>query len=594
MKKLSLRWRLMLAAAAIVLPAMLLLGVFIHLSSRRYMLDVATDNLRGQAQLAARQISGLLARTQGGIDADSLADSIGAVIGRRVTVIDSTGRVIGDSDMDAAGLAGMDNHLGRPEIREAGLRGWGYSIRYSHTLKKDMVYLAVPIILQEKRWGYCRVAWPMSAFYSHQKSLAAIIVLGLLASGILLMAAFGRLWQNIITDIGRVAQAAQRLIEGDLSARSPTGLGSPEIERISLTLNRLAESWGSTSRELGDRNLKLSAILNSMSEGVVVVDAEHRVSLVNRAFAEMLGLQGDVSGRLLLELIRHPGVQELLAGDLEELVFEHGGRHFLARASSLVSQRGLVVVLSDITRLKRLEQVRRDFVANVSHELKTPLSAVIGYLEALQDGTADSPEVRNDFIRRLRLQARRMARLVDDLLDLAVLESSTVSLSKDLVHAKILAEKAADNLAPTASAKGQKIVLADSEHWQTPVPGDEPRLVQALSNLLDNAVKYSPEGSAITIDCHLQNGFLVFSVNDEGPGISDEHLPRLFERFYRVDKSRSRELGGTGLGLAIVKHIVELHGGRVGVESRPGRGSRFWISLPLADRIGTNPEAVRS
>ncbi len=589
MIKLSLQWRLMLAAAAIVVPAMLLLGIFIHLSSRSYMLNVATDNLRGQAQLAARELSGLLARAQGGIDADSLADSIGAVIGRRVTVIDSVGRVLGDSEEDAAGLAGMDNHLGRPEIREAGLRGYGYSIRYSHTLKKDMIYLAVPVFFQERRWGYCRVAWPMSAFYSHQKSLAAIIALGLLASGLLLMAAFGRLWRNIVADIERVEQSAQRLIGGDLSARSPTGLGSPEIERISLTLNRLAESWDNAARELGDRNLKLSAILNSMSEGVVVLDQDHRVSLVNRAIAEMLGLQGDVSGRLLIELIRNPGVQELLAGSIEELDFEHGGRYFLARASSLVSQRGLVVVLADITRLKRLEQVRRDFVANVSHELKTPLSAVIGFSEALQDGTADSPDTRNDFIQRIRLQAGRMARLVDDLLELAGLESSAVQLQKVLVRAKTLAEKAADNLAPAASAKGQKIILADSEHWQTPLPGDEPRLVQALSNLLDNAVKYSPERSTITVDCQLQDKRLSISVNDAGPGISAEHLPRLFERFYRVDKSRSKELGGTGLGLAIVKHIAELHGGSVGVESELRRGSRFWISLPLAEKADQQP-----
>jgi two-component system phosphate regulon sensor histidine kinase PhoR len=431
----------------------------------------------------------------------------------------------------------------------------------------------------------------MSAFYSQQKNLAAIIALGLLASGLLLIAAFGRLWRNILADIRRVEQAAQRLIGGDLSARSPTGLGSPEIESISLTLNRLAESWDGAARELGDRNLKLSAILNSMSEGVVVLDPDLRVSLVNRATAEMLGFQGDVSGRLLIELIRHPGVKELLVGSIEELDFEHGDRHFLARASTLVSQRGLVVVLADITRLKRLEKVRRDFVANVSHELKTPLSAVIGFTEALRDGAGETPQTRGDFIERIRKQSARMARLVDDLLELSALESQEARTDAVPVKAISLAEKAVENLSQAARDRTQEISISGSPVWGSLVAADEQRIVQALGNMLDNAVKYSPEGTEIGLDCRLKEGMLEISVSDHGPGIAAEHLPRLFERFYRVDKSRSRELGGTGLGLAIAKHIVELHGGKVGVESELGRGSRFWLALPLAEKNGGPSES---
>lgn len=586
MKRLSLKWRLMLAAAATLVPVLLLLGLFIHLSSRSHMLDVATDNLRGQALLAAREISASLEAKARPFIADSLADALSRAIERRVTVIDSLGRVLGDSDEDSAGLALMDSHLGRPEIRGASTRGWGYAIRYSHTLKRDMIYLAVPVYSNGIRWGYCRVAWPMSAFYSYQKHLVVIVAFGLLASGLLLFLAFGRIWRSTLKDIGRVEQAAQRLIGGDLSARSPTGLCSPEIEKISLTLNRMAGSWDHASRELGDRNTKLSAILSGMSEGVVVLDGQQRVSLVNRAAEDMLGLKGQATGRILLELVRHPGIQDLVQGRMEELEIEHHDRYFLVRASSLVAQTGMVVVLTDVTRLKRLEQMRRDFVANVSHELKTPLSAIIGFIEALRDGAKDDPRNRDDFIERIRKQSDRMARLVDDLLELSSLESAAVKLSPVSVTAKALAEKTSEIMAQAATVKKQDICISDSPQWACLVELDEQRIIQALGNMLDNAIKYSPEGSKIELDCRIKQGFLEISVSDQGPGISAEHLPRLFERFYRVDKSRSRELGGTGLGLAIAKHIVELHGGTVGVESEMGRGSRFWLALPLAEKTG--------
>lgn len=586
MRRLSLKWRLWLAAAAVLIPVLILLGIFIHLSSRNYMLNVATDNLRGQALLVAREISACLEAKARPFDADSLADAISGVVERRVTVIDSLGRVLGDSDEGAVGLAAMDNHLGRPEIRGAAAHGWGYAIRYSHTLKKDMVYLAVPVISAGRRWGFCRVAWPMSAFYSYQKHLAAILALGLLASGLLLFLALGRLWHSTLVDIGRVEQAAQRLIGGDLSARSPTGLGSPEIERISLTLNRMASAWDEAARQLRDQNLKLTAVLSGMSEGVLVLDGQQRVSLVNRAAEDMLGLKGQATGRILLELVRHPGIQDLVEGRTDDLEIEHHGRHFLVRASSLVSQAGMVVVLADVTRLKRLEQMRRDFVANVSHELKTPLSAVIGFTEALHEGAGDALKTREDFIDRIRKQSARMARLVDDLLELSALESQGALTNAVPVKALTLAEKSVDNISPAARVRSQEISISGSPDWGLLVTVDEQRIVQALGSMLDNAVKYSPEKTRIEMDCRRQGDMLEISVSDQGPGIAAEHLPRLFERFYRVDKSRSRELGGTGLGLAIAKHIVELHGGKVGVESDLGRGSRFWMALPLAEIKG--------
>jgi two-component system, OmpR family, phosphate regulon sensor histidine kinase PhoR len=241
-----------------------------------------------------------------------------------------------------------------------------------------------------------------------------------------------------------------------------------------------------------------------------------------------------------------------------------------------------VLVLLDISELKRLETVRRDFVANVSHELKTPLSAVVGFTEALQDGAKDDPAQRDDFLGRIHRQSARMAAIVDDLLALTGMETRGVQLEPKPVRVRTLIDKALDAISQQARSKELQLAVPPGPALDLSLPVDEDKVVQALVNLLDNAVKFSPGGSVIAISAVLENAGVRIAVSDDGPGIAGEHLPRLFERFYRVDKSRSRELGGTGLGLAIVKHIVELHGGSVGVDSTVGKGSTFWIVLPVA------------
>ncbi len=588
MKKLALSWRLLLGSLGIIAPILLVLGLFFHLSSRYYMLDVATDNLRSQARLAAQQISWRLESGLRPQAIDSLADAVSRIIERRVTVIDSLGQVLGDSEADSLGLAAMDNHLGRPEFRGAASRGWGRSIRFSHTLGRDMIYLAVPVTVRDHIWGYCRIAWPMSAFYIHQSNLALSMLLALAGSALLLLLLLSRLWRDIVHSIIRLEQTAQRIIAGNLSARAPTNLGMPEMVRISKTINQLVESWDHTAQQLSQQNLRLSAILEGMTEGVLVLDEQHRLALFNRRAAEMLGLAEGASGRSMLEIVRHPKIRDLLEGQIQDIDFDREGRHYLAQAAHLSSGRGTVVVLADITRLKNLEQMRRDFVANVSHELRTPLTSIVGFLEAMEDQGYDPKKCRH-FAARIKRQAQRMSRLVEDLLLLSSLESPGVELNRSSSAARTIAERAMEDLTPAASDKRQQVVLLDSRDWNTALWGDEPKLVQALSNLLDNAIKYSPEKTRIDLDCRRQGSMLEISVTDQGPGIAAEHLPRLFERFYRVDKSRSRELGGTGLGLAIVKHIVERHGGKVGVESELGRGSRFWMALPLAEK---NKEAA--
>jgi two-component system phosphate regulon sensor histidine kinase PhoR len=328
----------------------------------------------------------------------------------------------------------------------------------------------------------------------------------------------------------------------------------------------------------------LEAVLNGMSEGVIVVDTENRVKLINPAAAAMCGVpQDQAAGKLLLELVRQPVMEGLVTGRAERAEIEISGRMLLVHASRLSKQpAGLVLVLLDISELKRLEAVRRDFVANVSHELKTPLSAVVGFTEALQDGAKNDPIQRDDFLGRIHRQSARMAAIVDDLLALTGMETQGIQIERRQVKVRVLIEKALDAISQQARARGIQLAVPPDPAQEQIVSVDEDKLIQALVNLLDNAVKFSPSGGAIGISAAREADGVRISVSDDGPGISAEHLPRLFERFYRVDQSRSRELGGTGLGLAIVKHIVELHGGKVGVDSIVGNGSTFWVLLPCA------------
>ncbi|MBI4727638.1 PAS domain S-box protein [candidate division TA06 bacterium] len=584
MKHPSLKIKLATAGLVSILIVLSGFSLFLYLSASQHLLRLALDGLQGQAQLISSEISQKLAADPK-INLDSLAQVQSLALAKRVTIIDSLGRALGDSEADASGLKDMDNHLGRPEIAMARQTGLGHALRHSQTLKRETLYFAAPIRSGKTLWGYCRIAGPWAGLINYQKQLLAGAITGLALSAALLWLLVSLAWRPEIEAIKDIELAARRLYSGDLNARAPLTKGSRETALAAQTLNQLAQSWEDTITDLSEQKSNLAAVLEGMGEGVITLDQRQTIKMINPAASEMFGLDaGQTTGRLLLEAIRSPIMEQLIKEGREWIELEREKKYYIIRIAAITDQggpKGWVLVASDITRLKMLERVRQDFVANVSHELKTPLSAITGFSEALLDGAMDDRDQLADFLGRIHAQSLRMSKLVKDLLELSAIESGNYAINKIPSPAGLLLERAVENLKMQIAEKGH-LVQTDDKTGQTLVPMDPEKMASALGNLLDNAVKFAPPNSRIELSAEIRKKDLILSVSDNGSGISRENLPRLFERFYRVDQARSRDLGGTGLGLAIVKHIAEFHQGSAGAESVLEQGSRFWIKIPIA------------
>ncbi|MDO9026966.1 MAG: histidine kinase dimerization/phospho-acceptor domain-containing protein, partial [bacterium] len=362
------------------------------------------------------------------------------------------------------------------------------------------------------------------------------VIIGLILSAALLWLLVSLAWRPEIEAIRDIEQTARRLSSGDLKARAPLTRSSRETALVARTLNHLAQSWEGTVSDLSEQRSNLAAVLEGMSEGVITLDQRQVIRMVNHAAAEMFGLDpGQARGRLLLEAIRSPIMEQLVKEQREWIELEWEKKFYIVRIAAIVDQeslRGWVLVSSDITRLKMLERIRRDFVANVSHELKTPLSAINGFSEALLDGALNDRGQLEDFLGRIHAQSLRMSKLVNDLLELSAIESGNYTLNKVPSAVGPLLERAIDNLKTRIAEKSHSVKINDKT-GQVLVPMDPDKMASALGNLLDNAVKYSPQNSRIDLAAEIRENTLILSVSDNGPGISRENLPRLFERFYR-------------------------------------------------------------
>jgi two-component system phosphate regulon sensor histidine kinase PhoR len=519
---------------------------------------------------------------------DDEADRIGRLIGARVTFIAADGRVVGDSAEPFEALATMENHAGRPEVVEARAKGIGQARRYSATLKIDMLYVAVPV--SNPSIAFVRVALPLPDV---RQQLQAVLTSTLTALGLALVGASTLAWflsARIGRRVRRIAAIAQRYRSGDLTPPQ-LGYGDDELGTVARALDESVQEVGRRLSDQARDRARMEAVLAGMVEGVIVVDGHGRLQLVNAAARQMLTIAEPLIGRPYQETIRLPAIAELVAATLgrgpqEPLEFSpprDDTRTIIARAARSAgdsASHAAVIVMHDITDLRRADQIRRDFVANVSHELRTPLTAIRGYIEALSDDDASADE-RQQFLEIIARHTTRMERLVKDLLRLARLDAGQETLALTAVDTRALAEAVITDVASTASARRQQIEVAVGAGAER-VRADPAKLHDALRNLVANAVTYAPERSRIAIDASRRDNRVAISVSDDGPGIPDEDLARVFERFYRVDKSRARDPGGTGLGLAIVKHLVELHGGTVRVENRREGGAKFTMTLPAA------------
>ena len=508
----------------------------------------------------------------------------------RVTLIDATGRVTADSEFDNRE---MDDHLTRPEIQEARLKGMGKSVRYSLTLKKDMIYVAIPLEEGSRTIGYIRLARPLMeislAAYGTGKTIFAII-LALVGVSLTIALLFSL---TILSPIRRLAAFA-----GQVRTRNFSGAlridSQDEIGQLAESINEMVATFQEKIQTADAEKRKLESVFSSMREGIMVLDADNRIESVNRGLEEMTGRpHGDVIGKTLLEAFRNIKLRDALERfrEREESVCEEIGLGDSCPVMMDVTistfrgetggERKTILVFHDVTRLKKLERIRTDFVANVTHEIRTPLTAIIGFVETLKQGALDDREKAHAFLQTIHENAQRLNRLVDDLLILSGIELGEANLKPEMLAMEEVIDHALAVVAERIAEKKLKL-LKEIHKDLPPIRADRDRLIQILLNILDNAVKFTPEGETITVTASPgAEEDLIVRITDTGIGISKNEIPRLGERFYRADKTRSRGLGGTGLGLSIVKHLMKVHQGRMVIESSLGRGTTVSLHFPI-------------
>ena len=582
-------WRLVLAVMCVQIVLVILIGMYAYGRTKSAASEQALDTLHRLAPF-------LIDRYRGALSGGDVA-AMRALVAEdshesdtRITIIQPDGVVLADSHADPDQ---MENHRLRVEINEALAEGAGVSTRYSRTVERRLMYVARRVTDGERVLGVVRVAVPTAAIEaSVAESISGFVVISMAAllGNLLVVLILSRRFSAQTVEIGR---EAARIAAGDLRHRI-RGPDVQELNELSNALNDVAAQLARRIAQAESQEREMRAILQSMSNGVLALDPAQRILNMNRAAREMLDLDASaVEGRLLQEAVREPELHMFVEhameqGSLRPIEFRLADNVLIQASAEVLrdragATRGLLVVMHDVTQLRRLESMRSDFAANVSHELRTPITNIKGYVETLLDVGADDPNQTQRFLSIVRTNADRLAAIVEDVLSLTRLERSGALERMDREDAEI-ARIIGAVVSQFRSAANRKSITIEQEIE----PGlrafvHAAMIEQAVGNLLSNAIAYSPPQTAVRLAAFRRDGEVVIEVTDEGPGIAPKHQPRLFERFYRVDKGRSRELGGTGLGLAIVKHIMNAHGGRAEVESAPGQGSTFRLVVPLAE-----------
>lgn len=582
---LGIRGKLFLASLAVIALATLAGELFLTRALQAQLVEGIRSDLLVRARLVAQRAAEALRPIEQIGASDALADELGAVAGVRVTLVRRDGTVLGDSEVETRRIGSLENHGQRPEIVAAVASGDGSAVRTSATTHTRLLYVAVPIVRDGGVLGTARVAMPLAHIERTLNDFRASLALAALVAVVIAALLSGLAAQLVSRNVRVLTSAARRMADGDLTLRTRVG-GHDEIGDLGAALDQLARNLSRSMAELRSERDLVNGILHGMAEGVLVVAADGRIVLTNPALKAMLLLAAEPQGKFVLHLIRNADLIELLerarGGETPEMELELAGlrpRRVLVRAVALHGEpKSVLAVFVDVTELRRLESVRRDFVANASHELRSPLTTIRAAAETLA-GMEDDPHSARRFAALIERNAARLQNLVDDMLELSRIESRELQLQPETIAFEPLVERVVAQQAHRAQLKS---ITIECEVAGAPaVQADRRALEHVLGNLLDNALKYCPEGSRVRIVADHDADRVRVAVSDNGAGIGAEHLPRLFERFYRVDAGRSRELGGTGLGLAIVKHLVEAMGGTVAVDSRLGAGSTFSFTVPV-------------
>ena len=582
----KLRTRIALAYVALVAVALVSLAVYLNWSEQDRLREHVERDMASEARLVALAVGSLLAEGAPAAEVDAAAKRLGQQIEGGVTIIDSDGRALGDSDAAPASLGDLSQ---RPEVARALGGEVGKGSGYSEGLDGDVTYVAVPILSGEDSVGVARVSRLSSDISVSLSDIALTLLVASLAAGgaaglvaLVIAGATAR-------SLGRLGQAARRLAAGHLGERAPA-VTTAEVADLADAFNAMAASLEGTISRLAEERNRLESLLASSADGVVAVDRSGLITFTNAAAEALFGVtRAEAVGKPFLHIVRDHELNELASrcaalGERGLRVIAYGPEQRWLQASAVPIEGGGdwagLIILHDLSEVRRLDTVRRDFITNVSHELRTPLAGIKASAETLKEGALRDPEAAAEFVRHIENETDRLAQMVEELLELSRIESGAAPLRMDVVLVASLLERCVQRFAPQAERAGLNLGAEVVDGEKLAVRGDEDRLDQALGNLLHNAIKFTPAGGQVTVTAAAQDGEVAIAVRDTGIGISADDQTRIFERFYKAAEARGRP--GSGLGLAIVKHIVQAHGGRATVESRPGQGSTFTVVLPRA------------
>lgn len=577
-------WKLFACFVAVIFSGLLVLYFYLTPRLSRFLHDDIEKTLTEKSLLVRDRLEVLSAAEWNQQVIDPIVDRSSGELHARLTVVDRSGRVLGDSELDGEALAKIENHLGRSEIQQALTTSHGMSRRYSTTLDQDMMYVAVKM-----NHGFVRVALPLTVVEQTIRGVKHAVLIAALMALLSLSVVSFFLSRTLTRPLNELAGLATQISQGDFSRRLLPS-SRDELGLLTNAINEMAASLKRQFTQLEEEKNQLKTILDGMIEGVLVTNLRGELVLVNPALREMLPLGGPVEGKTILECLRnkplHESIEKVLRmghSDEQEIIVHLGSeeRNVIVHSAPLSpGVSGCVSVFYDVTSIRKLENVRKEFVANVSHELKTPLTSILGYAETLRQGAMQDKEQAPRFLEKIEGNALQLKSLVEDILKLSEIESGRFALQLFPVSLGTIIQEVWTHFDPLAQAKKIKLIVEIPP--ATTILADANALRQIVNNLVDNAIKYSSEGSVVTVASKAYENFCRVQISDNGMGISGRDLPHVFERFYRANKARSRQLGGTGLGLAIVKHLVQAHGGEVGVESELGHGARFFFTVPLS------------
>ena len=585
----SLKFKLLFSYLLVILFSFSLATFFLNKRLEANSLHELKNSLTSQALLIESRLSSVNLSQANAAGLETLVKELTPKIKARITIIDTAGNVLAESERPFSDTLKMENHAQRPEVKEALNGATGENIRYSSTLKMKMLYLAIPIKSVIAITGVVRLAMPLDSVERMLFGVRKIIYLNMFFASILVFVLGFIFTSGIVNPLNKIIYLSRKFSVGDFNHRiyHPA---KDEIGELADTLNKMAQSLEEKISEVKLKSQQLEAVFQSMIEGIIVVDKQSRIISMNPSIKSIFDIRSDSSfGKPVIEIIRNNELAEIVKSVLnsgqavsrELTLLWPVEKVFQVNAAPVIEKgtcSACLLVIHDISEIRKLENMRRDFVANVSHELKTPLTSIKGFVETLLEGALEDKENSRNFLKIVQDHANRLDNLISDLLKLSYLESKGALLKKQDVDLSKLTKEVLVGF--TSQIRNKNIEVENSLPEALIAQADADKIEQVLINLIDNAIKFNKERGLVKVYSQDMGDKIKIIVEDSGVGILPRDISRIFERFYRVDKARSRSLGGTGLGLSIVKHIIELHAGNTGVESTEGLGSAFWFTLP--------------